>query len=202
MGKTFSILGDSYSTFRGFIPSHYSPYYPNPEAVPDVLGVEDTWWYGLGEMTGMTLLVNDSFSGSTVCTQVREEHEPWVAYTHRAETVDFGDPDYLLIFGGTNDSWLDREPGEPVYRGRTEAQLRQVLPAFCHVLQTLSRRYPQTRLAAIINTDLDPRIRDGMIAIARELGAAPVVLENIDKVNGHPTALGMTRIARQVAAAL
>ena len=83
-----------------------------------------------------------------------------------------------------------------------QGQLRQVLPAFCHVLQALSRRYPQTRLAAVINTDLDPRIRDGMIAIARELGAAPVILENIDKVNGHPTALGMTQIARQVAAAL
>ena len=202
MGKTFSILGDSYSTFLGFIPDNYSPYYPNPEAVPDVLRAEDTWWHWLGELAGMTLAVNNSYSGSTVCTQVRDEHPAWNSYVRRAETVDFGNPDYILIFGGTNDSWLYREPGVPVYEGRTEAQLAQVLPAFCHVLETLAARYPEAKPVAIINTELDPRISQGMLEAAAHYGAAAAALENIDKVNGHPTALGMTQIARQVEAVL
>ena len=202
MGKPFSILGDSSSTFLGFLPEHYSPYYPNPEAVPDVLRVEDTWWHQLVEMSGMTLAVNNSYSGSTVCTKVRDGHPAWNSYVRRAEAADFGNPDYILVFGGTNDSWLEREPGEPVYEGRTEAQLEQVLPAFCHVLETLAARYPQTKPVAVINTGLDPRITQGMREAAAHYGAATVALENIDKTNGRPTALGMTQIARQVVAAL
>ena len=40
-GYTFSMLGDSYSTFKGFIPEGYSCYYPKPDSVDDVLRVED-----------------------------------------------------------------------------------------------------------------------------------------------------------------
>ncbi len=200
--KRFAILGDSYSAFLGSIPEHYSPYYPQPEAVPDVLQAEDMWWHKLAESTGMMLSVNDSYSGSTVCTQVREGHPAWNAYARRAETVDFGDPDCILVFGGTNDSWLDREVGEPVYAEATEDQLRQVLPAFCHVLAVLSRRYPAAKTVAVINTDLNPRIREGMCQSAAHYGAVAVALENIDKQNGHPTAAGMASIARQVEDAL
>lgn len=41
---TAAILGDSYSTFRGFIPEDRECYYPSPERVDDVLPVEHTWW--------------------------------------------------------------------------------------------------------------------------------------------------------------
>lgn len=200
--KRFAILGDSYSTFLGHIPSHYSPYYPRPEAVPDVLRVEDTWWHRLAESTGMTLTVNDSYSGSTVCTQVREGHPNWNSYVNRAQTVDFGkeghDPDYILVFGGTNDNWLDREIGQPQYKNRTQQHLRQVLPAFCQVLETLLGRYPQAQPVAVVNTELHPRIREGMCQIAAHYGALCAALTDIDKVNGHPTAAGMASIARQV----
>lgn len=42
LGLTFSIIGDSYSTFKGFVPKEYDCYYPNPELVDDVIYVEDT----------------------------------------------------------------------------------------------------------------------------------------------------------------
>ena len=38
---TVAILGDSYSTFRGFIPEERECYYPSPERVDDVLVVEE-----------------------------------------------------------------------------------------------------------------------------------------------------------------
>ena len=66
-GKTLSILGDSYSTFAGYIPEGQATYYPRPEAVPDVLRVEDTWWHQLAASRGMRILANDSYSGSTMC---------------------------------------------------------------------------------------------------------------------------------------
>ena len=205
-GKRFAILGDSYSTFRGFIPEGNAPYYPNPDAVPDVHHVEDTWWHRLMESTGMRLSLNDSYSGSTVCTQVRDGHPAWNAYALRAQTVDYAaggqDPDYILIFGGTNDSWLEREIGAPLYEEATEEQLQQVLPAFCHVLKVFACRYPGAKLVAIVNTDLNLRIAGGMAQAATHLGATAVVLSNIDKHNSHPTAAGMAAIARQVEAVL
>ena len=205
-GKRFAIICDSYSAFRGFIPAENDPYYPDLNAVPDVVTVADMWWHRLTESTGMELSMNDSYSGSTVCTQVRDGHPAWNAYARRAEAVDYtagGEaPDYILIFGGTNDSWLERDIGEPLYVDATEAQLRQVLPAFCHVLKVLACRYPKAKRIAIVNTDLDPRITEGMVLAATHLGAKAVVLSNIEKYNSHPTAAGMASIARQVEAVL
>ena len=63
LNRTFSILGDSYSTFQGFIPEKNACYYPNKEKVDDVLCVTDTWWYKLAQNKGMRLLVNNSYSG-------------------------------------------------------------------------------------------------------------------------------------------
>ena len=40
--KKVSILGDSYSTFKGVGPAHYAPFYPNDRN--DVTEVEQTWW--------------------------------------------------------------------------------------------------------------------------------------------------------------
>ena len=40
--KKVSVLGDSYSTFKGVGPSHYAPFYPNDRN--DVVEVEQTWW--------------------------------------------------------------------------------------------------------------------------------------------------------------
>ena len=62
------IFGDSYSTFKGFIPQGYVDYY-RPEGNPktDLLHVEETWWHRLITKTESTLLLNDSWSGSTVC---------------------------------------------------------------------------------------------------------------------------------------
>ena len=205
-GKTFSILGDSYSTFLGFIPGSYMNYYPAPKSVVDVLHVEDTWWHRLADTTGMVLSVNDSYAGSTVCTNVREGYPSWNAYVHRAKMVDFSrngsPPDYILVFGGTNDSLLEREVGEPVYEDFTEDQLRQVLPAFCNVIEKLGHRYPKVRLITVINTDLNPKISQGMHQIAVHYGTSVVVLENVEKQNRHPTARGMASIAQQVEAVL
>ena len=78
LGNIF-ILGDSYSTFAGYIPEGHASYYfecgphylvAHPdEAKPsdkDVHKVEETWWYPLAEENGK-LIFNCSWSGTTIC---------------------------------------------------------------------------------------------------------------------------------------
>ncbi len=206
-GKTFSILGDSYSTFQGYIPEDYACYYPRLESVDDVFRVEDTWWHKLGQENGMKLLVNNSYSGSTVCTQVRETQPKAAAFALRANECSFSGtqgetPDYIMVFGGTNDSWLGRTPGELQNQDWSAADLEQVLPAYCYVLDRLSLRYPDSRIMAVINTDLDPVIKHGLLRAAEYYKAAVVELARIDKQNGHPSALGMSQIAQQIQSVL
>lgn len=205
-GRTFSILGDSYSTFQGFIPKDYGCYYPNPQSVADVLAVEDTWWHKLIAHQGMRLLVNNSYSGSTVCTQVRENHPASASFAARTacsfRDSSGNDPDYLFVFGCTNDSWIEREVGQVQYEAWTGGDLRKVLPAYCFVLDRLRGTYPGTKIVAVINTDLNPAIAEGLLLAAAHYGATPIQLENIDKQNGHPTALGMSQIAEQIGSAL
>ena len=57
--KKVSILGDSYSTFKGVGPSHYAPFYPNDRN--DVVEVEQTWWSLYIKAKGYQLEKNDLF---------------------------------------------------------------------------------------------------------------------------------------------
>lgn len=203
-GAGFGILGDSYSTFAGHIPEGNACYYPRPEAVDDVLAVEQTWWHRLMTRNNMHLLANDSFSGATVCTDVRPGQVVANAYPARAERTFSGDikPDYIFMFGGTNDNWLDKTIGQVQYGDWTEEDLKRTLPALCYVLDYLGKHNPQATIVVPINTGFKPELHEGMLAAAAHYGAAAICLENIDKKNGHPSALGMQQIADQIQAAL
>lgn len=205
-GSTFSILGDSYSTFKNHIPEGYGVYYPKPESVADVLTVEDTWWHKLIACHDMRLLVNDSFSGATVCTCVRDAHPASASFVERAHhsfcSEDGLQPDYIFVLGCTNDSWLDREIGQVQYESWTREDLKKVLPAYCYVLNQLSVEYQKSKIVSVINTELHPDIIRGMVLAGEHYGAVTVRLREIDKQNGHPTALGMNQIAEQICAVL
>ena len=202
-GRSFGILGDSYSTFEGCIPEGNECYYPL-ETVDDVRKAEDTWWHILMRRNQMRLTVNDSYSGATVCTDVREEQPFSSAFTERAKRSFSGEdqPDYIFIFGGTNDSWLERTIGTVKFANRSEEDLKQVLPAYCEVLEHIIHHNPASKLIAVINTGLHPDIHNGILDAARYYGITAVVLHNIHKQNGHPTALGMRQIAEQIERAL
>ena len=64
-GKTVSILGDSISTYQGYIPAKYACFYPDKDN--DVQSVTQTWWMQMLYHTGMRLLTNGSYSASMVC---------------------------------------------------------------------------------------------------------------------------------------
>ena len=54
LGRVF-ILGDSYSTFDGYIPQGYAPYYGEWENPTDVRAAEQTWWHLLVKETNSEL---------------------------------------------------------------------------------------------------------------------------------------------------
>lgn len=56
LGKKISILGDSISTFSGYIPSGNAAWYPRGE----ITSVKDTWWYQLIQQQEATLGINES----------------------------------------------------------------------------------------------------------------------------------------------
>ena len=68
----FSILGDSYSTYGGYVtPETNACWYAGTdggtEKQNDVSCVEQTWWHLLTTQHDMQLDTNNSYSGSTIC---------------------------------------------------------------------------------------------------------------------------------------
>ena len=187
-----SILGDSYSTFKGWSPDNQSPWY-GPDRGNDVKEVDQTWWKQLIDNNGLQLEVNDSWGGATISNTGYDGKD----YTHRAfhtRTDKLGDnPDIIFVFGGTNDSWAGSPIGE--WDGK---DLYTVRPAIKEMLQNLKKNYPDALYMVIINSELSKEVTEALAKISEEENVPYVQLEYIDKQNGHPSISGMQQINKQV----
>lgn len=99
-GKTISILGDSITTYSGYIPSGFAYFYPYPTA--DLGDVNQTWWMQLINHYGMKLLVNNAWSGSAVAGDATSAAHKM----NRLQYLTIGEvvPDVILILMGANDA--------------------------------------------------------------------------------------------------
>jgi hypothetical protein len=104
------------------------------------------------------------------------------------------------VFGGTNDSWSEAPLGELKFSGWEEKDLFSVLPAICYLAWKITHDLPNTKVHFVINTDIKPIIQNALKTAAERFGANPIVLQNVDKQNGHPTKTGMTDICEQILA--
>jgi len=199
-----SILGDSYSTYKGHVQpdTNLCWYgYAERERVNDVRGVEQTWWRLLAAQGGYRIEVNNSYSGATVChTGYRGEDYSDRSFVTRHDHL--GRPDIILVFGGTNDAWAGVPLGDYQYKDWTKAQLYGFKPAFACLLASLQKRYPKAKVFNITNCDLSPAYTDAMAEICRHYGVPDIRLHDIEKQSGHPSVAGMREICRQVLAAL
>lgn len=205
------IFGDSYSTFAGFIPEGYAVYYsetPRPET--DVTRVTETWWYQVMDNARLNLVLNNSWSGSTIgytgynnsdCSQsssfifrLRQLKEQGFFHENEINTV--------FVFGGTNDSWSDAPLGVSMPENQSEADLFSVLPAISHFLTDLKETLPAAAIYCLINTELKPEIGEEMKAACKRLGIQAIPFTRIAKACGHPTVRGMQDIANQVLAVI
>ena len=208
--KNFMIMGDSYSTFEGYIPEGYKPYYPSNENCT-VKDVRDTWWYILKERLSANLVLNDSWSGSTVCYTGRgtPEHAYRSSFVNRFNLmVKDGffkreKIDTVFIFGATNDSWLETTPkGEEMLFGWREEDLYSTLPAISYLLSGLKNELPEANIIFIINTGLSEQIVKAVKSASKAFGTDYIELYDIDKTAGHPTPRGMKEIADEMCDAM
>lgn len=202
------LIGDSYSTFGGYIPEGYAFWYSEDDrGRTDVTRVEETWWHQFISRVECTLVHNESYSGTTVCNTERPSM-PGTSFVYRTERLVergfFRDNkiDTVFIFGGTNDSWIDSPVGENKYDNISREDIRSVLPAYSHLVSLVRECAPEARIISVINCDIKDEIMDGIERCAEHYGITAVRLKDISKQNGHPDKKGMTEICEQVLAGI
>lgn len=198
-----AILGDSYSTFAGYLsPATNFPWYSadlNSDIAKnnDVHSVEQTWWHQFVSKMGYELVCNNSFSGSTICHTGYNKED----YTDRSFITrlhHLGNPDIILIFGGTNDSWAGVPVGEYQYEGWTNADLYNFRPAFAYMLHNLRQLYPQAKIYNITNSELSEAVTVSADEICRHYNVPNLLLKDVEKQWGHPSVKGMETICNQL----
>jgi len=200
------ILGDSYSTFRGYIPPTHGPWYkPIKQDCTDVTDVEETWWKIVLNNTDSNLVLNDSWSGTTIChtgyNAGDASNRSFVTRFDKLTEEGFFNEnkiDTVFLFGGTNDSWANAPLGEMKHSDWTKEDLYKVLPAIGYLFHKIAATLKGARIITIINTDLKPEITNALIETSKLYNFDYLQLESIDKMNGHPCITGMAQIAEQV----
>lgn len=198
------IFGDSYSTFKDFIPEGYATYYP--QNATDVTEVSETWWHQVVTETNLNLILNDSWSGSTIgytgynnndCSQtssfifrLKKLTESGFFQQNKIDTV--------FVFGGTNDNWSNAPLGTEKYENWEDSDLYSVLPAISYFFKTLKDTVPNADIYCLINTNLKPEILGGLKNACKKYGITDIAFEKIDKAGGHPTVKGMQDIKNKV----
>ena len=100
--KKLSIIGDSISTFEGYIPIEYKTCYPRGE----INTVYRTWWNKVSRITGMDILSNCSWSGSTCIGDDKSNINAYAACSNkriRQLAKNTEKPDVIICYIGTND---------------------------------------------------------------------------------------------------
>jgi lysophospholipase L1-like esterase len=197
--KKVSVLGDSYSTYKGYIPENYAPFYP--DANNDVKDVEQMWWSLYIDAKGYQLEKNDSWGGTTICgTGYGRMDSSRSAFTSRVDQL--GDPDIIFIFGGTNDAWAGSPIGEYQYSDWTKEDCKSFRPALACLLDMLMKRYPDAEIYSILNSELREEINESSREICKHYGIQLIELHDIEKQNGHPSVKGMKSICEQLIEAI
>ena len=148
-GLKLSILGDSISTFDGYIPTDYNIFYPG---YGDISTVEKTWWWQVMNATGMELNANASSSNTTITGDSLDTtgSAPGCS-TKRMIDLTPGDdgpaPDILIVFMGTNDFLRSVELGtftEPSQQD--EGVVNNFCDAYELMIQKLNALYPNAEI--------------------------------------------------------
>ena len=193
--KKVSVLGDSYSTFVGVIPSNYSSFYPNDRN--DVTKIEQTWWSLYVKAKGYALEKNDSWGGTTICgTGYGGMNSSYSNFISRVDSL--GNPDIIFVFGGTNDAWANSPMGEYQYSDWTKDDCKYFRPALACLIDMLHKRYAQAEICFILNSELREPVNESMREVCKHYNVKLVELHDIEKQNGHPSINGMKSICDQL----
>ena len=202
-----SVIGDSCSTYKNWVPSGNPCFYRDEgNAEPnDVNDVSQTWWHLLLNDINASLLINDSYSGATICTTGYNGDD----YTNQAFVTRMKNtmgeyrslqpkPNYIFIVGGTNDTWAGSPVGQLQYSDWTTNDLKSVLPAFCYMLHYLKKWNPGCKIVNVILHMVSSEIRNGMIEACNYYGVNCAIMPTVSVESGHPNQEGMQQIKNAI----
>lgn len=141
-GKKLSVLGDSISTFTGYIPAGNAVWYTGRNN--GVSSVNDTWWMKLIKGLDMQLLVNNSWSGSRVTTTDGSAKSGCYS---RCEALG-NDPDVIIVYMGINDFNNGVTLGTYNGDGAFPAETTTFREAYAVMLNKILKKYPKTEVWA------------------------------------------------------
>lgn len=230
--KSISIMGDSISTYTGYVPEGNEVYYTGSNC--GVSSVSQTWWKRVCHIGGFTINTNNSWSGSRV-TPTTTAGKDAVA---RAELLDNGtDPDIIIVYMGINDYNTEVALGDYDGKGLIPSTTATFSESYANMLRKIMTRYKKAKLycctlpsndkttnevvspdkneAGVYLLEYNNRIRD----IAKAFGATVIDLESCgitrynasvymgdyDSTTGrhtHPNSSGHKRISEKVLKAI
>ena len=204
--RTFSIIGDSYSTFKGYTyPESNMQWYPTNDSTTqgynkgNVINVEETWWHIFAESSGFKLEQNNSYSGSAISYDGYGDGTSdgkASSFCKRVESIP--DSDLIVIFGGTNDYFIGVSQGEYKYSDWTETDKETFRPALAYLLNYIKTNHPNSQIIFVLNTELSQEFNLSIETICNKYDVDLLKLSNIEKLNSHPTIEGMKSIALQL----
>ena len=193
-GKSVAFLGDSLSTFQGYIPKGYPSYYPKDYM--DVVSVEQTWWMKLIKESNAKLEINNSYSGSRVSGTLSS------SFTKRVENL--GNPQYIIINGGTGDAFNNSVPAGVLHFDADDSELN--LDEFADSYDLLIRKaislYPKAFIIVVIPNAVPGDYTSAIIEIAKHYNLFCYVdlhSYRIEMNSGHYQARGMETVKNVIA---
>ena len=230
-GKVISIMGDSISTFAGYIPVadgfnlEHLPRYPQDDLLTDV---NETWWMQVIAALDAKLGINDSWRGATlsgaapVTTGTTGENAAMSNLIRIQNLGSNGSPDVILLYGGTNDLAHVADIGAfspetaPTEADLTTTKWDNLADGFLYTILRIRHYYPNAVIIAMLPTFTksyysNEKLAQGnavMAAICEHYGVPYVDLRHCgittdDLPDGiHPDATGMDFITEAVLAAL
>lgn len=168
-GKKVSILGDSISTLKGYIPTGNRTRYVQTQgqAINGLIYItyEETWWGRVINSTNMELGVNESWAGSCVSNTITsnsgdEGPDRHMASMARLEHLDDnGTPDVILFYGGTNDIGKNKTMGEfdstasyATTLDTTSTMYASFVEAYTIAIKRMQYLYPNAEIISILPT--------------------------------------------------
>ena len=218
--KYFSILGDSLSTLAGYNPPEYSVFYDGDvKYISGVYTAAETWWGIVIDSLGGELLMNGSYSGTTVAKHPECEIESYGSSSSRTSSLGSSDhaPDVIMVFIGLNDYGR----GMPIYPTENNDGIGVFSVAYRTMLAKIKANYPESEVWCLtlpcgISNSLEkplmpPRRSGGDLAdysaaireCANDFDCRVIDICNPDEpyatIDGyHPTSDGMRTIAKAV----
>ena len=199
-GQNISILGDSYSTYEGYLTPNTNEvwyYAKNGDKKTDVTSVTQTWWWKYIKENRYKLCVNNSYSGATI-SYTGYDGNDYSARSFITRMDNLGCPDIIFVFGATNDSWAGSPIGEYKYAGQIKGDLYAFRPAMAYLMEHLQYRYPNVKIYFLINDGLSNDITTSVKTICDHYKIQYIQLHDIDKMSGHPSVKGHKQIAEQI----